>query len=121
MMALSFVTEQDFRDRIEENPLDATARLVFADWLNDHGREIEAMGQRWQAREEKRPNCKRLFRDGSAYYSQEADPASDIPSLVFEALSSHRDVKHPDERIFASNHAAETALAHALHALGIEA
>src|SRR4051812_4351647 len=39
-------TEKSFRATIRANPLDATARLVYADWLDDHGNPVDAARQR---------------------------------------------------------------------------
>lgn len=35
-------TDKEFRDKITENPFDATAHGVYADWLQDQGRDDEA-------------------------------------------------------------------------------
>src|SRR4051812_28805653 len=39
-------TEESFRARIRANPLDATARLVYADWLDERGDPVDAARQR---------------------------------------------------------------------------
>src|SRR5262249_14008913 len=40
---------EPFLRAIAERPGDALARLVFADWLEDRGRVLEASGERWLA------------------------------------------------------------------------
>jgi uncharacterized protein (TIGR02996 family) len=39
-------TEESFRATIRANPLDATTRLVYADWLDEHGNPVDAARQR---------------------------------------------------------------------------
>jgi uncharacterized protein (TIGR02996 family) len=34
--------ELAFIQALQENPMDETARLVYADWLDDHGQEARA-------------------------------------------------------------------------------
>lgn len=41
--------ERAFHDAIEADLKDGTPRLVFADWLVEHGRNDEAQAQRWMA------------------------------------------------------------------------
>ena len=41
--------EQGFLKAIKENPDDTTTRLVYADWLEEHGQPHEALQQRVQA------------------------------------------------------------------------
>jgi uncharacterized protein (TIGR02996 family) len=43
---------QAFIEAISANPFDLTARLVFADWLDEHGEGQQAEIQRWMARAE---------------------------------------------------------------------
>ena len=41
--------EMAFFRAVSAAPADATTRLVYADWLSDHGRDAEAEGWRWAA------------------------------------------------------------------------
>jgi len=49
-------TEEDFWRALEADPADWDLRLVFADWLEDHGEEVLAAGQRWQAHARQKPD-----------------------------------------------------------------
>lgn len=42
------MTEQHFQTHLEQSPNDWGARLVYADWLEERGESIRANGQRWQ-------------------------------------------------------------------------
>lgn len=41
--------EQAFLEAIAASPSDGLQRLMFADWLEERGRDAEAEGQRWAA------------------------------------------------------------------------
>lgn len=41
-------TQADFESHLEQHPDDWQFRLVYADWLVEHGEPIRANGQRWQ-------------------------------------------------------------------------
>ena len=48
--------KQSFHKLLEEKDgKDWELRLIFADWLADHGYEVEANGQQWQAKHKRRP------------------------------------------------------------------
>lgn len=53
--SLTRTPEQAFRDDIRRDPLDATQRLVFADWLDEQGKPVEAALERVLAE----PDCDR--------------------------------------------------------------
>jgi uncharacterized protein (TIGR02996 family) len=64
-------TEKSFRATIRANPLDATTRLVYADWLDDHGNPVDAARQRVCA--DPASDAMRLALAGA--YEAEGDPA----------------------------------------------
>jgi hypothetical protein len=46
---------QPFLKGLAENP-DPLSRMMFADWLSEHGYDNAAQGQRWAAKHARRPN-----------------------------------------------------------------
>ncbi len=44
-----------FEAHLDQHPDDWTHRLVYADWLDEHGHDVLADGQRWQAKHQKHP------------------------------------------------------------------
>lgn len=128
MMTLSLVTEEMFRAAIEKAPLDTSVRLQFADWLTDHGREIEALGQRWQAREGKSPRYLDQWRTYSLVNHTHKISTDLSSELIPDTICRHLPTLDTEPGLggqvvwaWKSRIAAETALAHALHALGIDA
>jgi uncharacterized protein (TIGR02996 family) len=49
------MTEAEWQALLDASPADATARLVYADWLDEQGLSPEAEVQRWLARQGKYP------------------------------------------------------------------
>lgn len=49
-------TESALLAAVLDHPTDDMPRLILADWLEEHGRVVEAHGQRWQAANNKRPH-----------------------------------------------------------------
>jgi uncharacterized protein (TIGR02996 family) len=50
------MTNADWQALLDADAGDATLRLQYSDWLEEHGRTEEAEAQRWLARVGKRPN-----------------------------------------------------------------
>lgn len=50
------ICDTDFEAALDENPKDWTTRLIYADWLTEHGKDREAYCQRWLV--ENRRCCK---------------------------------------------------------------
>ncbi len=62
-MSLTLLSsEQKWILHLNSNPMDWTTRLIYADWLDDAGRELDAATQRWMAEHRKSP------RYGTAHY-----------------------------------------------------
>ncbi len=84
-MTTSTDYEAEFLAEIEKAPEDMVPRLVFADWLDDNGRPIEAIAWRWLAEHEKRPTVHRSTVDSPAFnWWAEYDAESPIRKLPFE-------------------------------------
>src|SRR3954447_1769609 len=49
------MTDDSFLEAILAEPADTAHQLVYADWLEEHGRSGEAFTWRWMARKGKRP------------------------------------------------------------------
>lgn len=47
--------EAEFQAALDDDPMDFTVRLVFSDWLEECGRDSEAVAQRWMAANEVAP------------------------------------------------------------------
>ena len=83
--------EQAFRDALAESPTDGDARLIYADWLEEQRRQLEADCQRWIAQgryapiliDLLRPSCRWLRKPRAVELY--AFPA-EIPETVFCAL-----------------------------------
>ena len=70
-----------FLKAIAAAPGDALPRLIFADWLDEQGRDAEAAGQRWAARHGKYPNG-----DGIGWYgrfSYRASKHNNLPAAFW--------------------------------------
>lgn len=119
--------EDVFRASLEANTADCDLRLIFADWLADQGRDVEAGGQRWQARNRQWPRPSPAERAWQWWYWEGEWWPKDYENGVFEA-SLPRDVWHAFKggkmiswlfRKYSTLCAAETALAHALASLDL--
>ncbi len=49
------MTRDDFEKLLDETPDDWDLRLVYSDWLEEHGDELLACAQRWLVRHKKHP------------------------------------------------------------------
>lgn len=48
-------TEEAMSKGLDEDPNDWSLRAIYADWLEEQGRDGEAAGQRWMIQHKKRP------------------------------------------------------------------
>lgn len=102
-----------FWAKIEENPADAACKLVFADWLEEHGEEDLAYCMRWCAGHSK---CPAYFDNGGvAYWTWLRLRFSEDATVVGDALINQ--MANYDSIIFLTPQRAYAALTKALKEL----
>ncbi len=108
-------TQTDFEAHLEHHPDGWEMRLVYADWLEEQGESLLANGQRWQVENGK--YSKSWF--GHTFINSRYGFAPYAPNSLNESLFVQ--LPGASSLIFQANHRieAESALASAIHKLGI--
>lgn len=106
-----------FREQVDANPEDWNLRLVYADWLDEQGRDVEASGQRWQAANRRRPYGRQW--SGPSY---EMDKwLSHLPDEVFKVLYNPQGWPRGNTIVYESPGEADAELARALATIATSA
>jgi uncharacterized protein (TIGR02996 family) len=85
-------TEEAFQADIQANPGDASLRLIYADWLQEQGREDLAIAYRWSA---KHDFCPYVSPKGRIVGWHGTPPGpSWLPRFIFDFLPRHRLVRY---------------------------
>jgi uncharacterized protein (TIGR02996 family) len=84
-------TEESFRATIGADPLDATTRLVYADWLDEHGNPVDAARQRVCA--DPADDQKRLALAAAYEAEGDAERAEFVRTHVAQGVLPRRDVR----------------------------
>lgn len=107
---------------VHAKPDDWQAMLILADALEDSGDYIGANGARWQAENKRRPKTGYVAGYFGWWGAATAFTPDEISGQVWEQLDCHfDDLQRAKWKWYPSIESAESALAHALHALGITA